>query len=428
MKPVLKICNIKNIYEARSAGELGIPFIGIHLVSDTDHKNIDLLKRIIVMIHEEFHETKTILVTKEKNIQTLSELIDKLECDGVQLHFKIQEKLITLLKSRYGKRFIVFSVLTEEDSFVSQAVIKRADYIILDKNYTGGTGKYISAESRNKIIQQLPHDKLLLAGGIDAKFIRQKALTLPVAGFDIQSAIINNKTTMFENIEYLKLQEVARLLRCKPQEAIMPQVGYSTQHNEEISDYYNLADFWHFDFFDKVLGEYTDHKNEIKRIRKIALMNSHFTIQIHIFSNNTNYISSIYNELYDLPVKHVRFFIHINNSIQPGIRFDFKLNIYPAIDVKDLLSDIPIDNLLVNKRLLLCLQSEKHQERATNAQIAISMLLSLQPNIKITLDRSITSQDLSRITQPIDSIVSGSYIRDYKFYGYRALKRSTNNA
>ncbi len=428
MKPILKICNIQNIYEARSAGELGIPYIGLHAVSATDYANLETLKRIVVMIHEEFPNTKTILVTKEKNTETLMRLIDEVECDGVQLHYKAQAKQLVLLKSRYGQRFIIFCVVTEEDQPYGTASFEKADFIILDKSYVGGTGKQVSPLSREKIINKYGADRLILAGGIDANYLRKVAPGISVAGFDIQSGVRSAKRTDFENIEYDKLKEIAQLFNYSSTQTQLPAIGFSVLSDDNIKDYYNIVDFWHFDFFDNILGQNSNLPSKLESVKDFITKNTHFSIQIHIFSKSKSYIADVYHSLSELKTKSVRFFIHINPELQPEINFDYNLNIYPAIDVRDVIDDvIPLEDLLKSKKLLLCLQSEKHKERAVNAAIAIKLLKAMKPTIEITLDRSIAPSDLNYVDAQIDSIVSGKYIREYKLHGYYALKKGVRH-
>ncbi len=424
MKPLLKICNIQNIYEARSAGELGIPYIGLHVISETDYANLDTIKRIVVMMHEEFPITKTILVTKEKDIEKLMHLIDEIECDGVQLHYKVQSKQLLLLKSRYGQKFVIFCVVTEEDQSHKTTGIDKADFIILDKNYIGGTGQQISPHVREKILNTYKTNKLLLAGGIDATYLRKVAPGISVAGFDIQSGVRNANRTAFENIEYDKLKEIVQLFDYSPIQTQLPKIGFSVLPDDNIKDYYNIVDFWHFDFFDDTLGQNSNLSSKLTSVKDFASKNTHFSIQIHIFSKSKSYISHIYRSLAGLKTKSIHFFVHVNSHLQPEINFDYNLNIYPAIDVKDVIDDvIPLEDLLKSKKLLLCLQSEKHKERAVNAAIAIKLLKALKPTVEVTLDRSITPSDLNYIDVRIDSIISGKYLREYKLHGYYALKK-----
>jgi len=182
---LLKFCNIKNIFETRTAASLGVPFLGYHLISENDFARYDDIKYCVQELRNYYPTTKAILVTKERDTKKLSSLIREIEFDGIQLHYPNSNNQAAALKGEFGNKFIVFQVISLEskDFFPTQA-----DYVLLDKSYLGGTGLQISNKDVQKMLNRLKNNKILLAGGISSTNL-YRYLDFPVDGFDVQSAI-----------------------------------------------------------------------------------------------------------------------------------------------------------------------------------------------------------------------------------------------
>ncbi len=67
---LLKICNIKNIFETRTAGLMGIPFLGYHLISESDFARKNTIKKCVRELRMYYPNTKAILVTKEMDMSS----------------------------------------------------------------------------------------------------------------------------------------------------------------------------------------------------------------------------------------------------------------------------------------------------------------------------------------------------------------------
>lgn len=63
MNKLLKICNIKNIFETCTAAKLGVPYLGFHLISENDFDRVDELKLCIKELRTYYPKTKSVLVT-----------------------------------------------------------------------------------------------------------------------------------------------------------------------------------------------------------------------------------------------------------------------------------------------------------------------------------------------------------------------------
>ena len=84
---LLKFCNIKNIYETRTAASLGIPLLGYHLISASDFARLNDIKQCVRELRSYYPISKAILVTKERDIEKVISIVNELEFDGVQLHY-----------------------------------------------------------------------------------------------------------------------------------------------------------------------------------------------------------------------------------------------------------------------------------------------------------------------------------------------------
>jgi len=225
---LLKFCNIKNIFETRTAASLGVPFLGYHLISENDFARYDDIKYCVQELRNYYPTTKAILVTKERDTKKLSSLIREIEFDGIQLHYPNSNNQAAALKGEFGNKFIVFQVISLEskDFFPTQA-----DYVLLDKSYLGGTGLQISNKDVQKMLNRLKNNKILLAGGISSTNL-YRYLDFPVDGFDVQSAIKTDHCTNRENTDYSKMDTLAKLLGYK-MASYSGRVGFVIQNIEQ---------------------------------------------------------------------------------------------------------------------------------------------------------------------------------------------------
>lgn len=139
MKYKLKFCNLKDIYETRTAASFGADYIGFHLISENDFKRTDTIKSCVTELRMYFPKTKSVLVTKETDIQLLVKLIDDIEFDVVQLHYEKSNDIIAKLRGYYGNQIEIIQVVTLETE--KAELSSEADFYILDRSYTGGTGQ-----------------------------------------------------------------------------------------------------------------------------------------------------------------------------------------------------------------------------------------------------------------------------------------------
>jgi phosphoribosylanthranilate isomerase len=291
---LLKISHIKNIYEARSIAELGVDFMGLHLVTREHLERLGLFRNINTMLRREFPDTKSVMVTKERNIERIIELIEKTGCQAVEIHYHPTPGLFAMLRSYFGQRLVIFGV-TSSLELQRPADFALANYVIINKNYVGGTGEQIPQQKIPELLEVYKNQNAFLAGGIDADTVRKLRIVSNISGYDVQSSVMSDRQSDFENIDYKKLNQLVAAIRGK-----LPEVTpskYATMHtvlaNEEPVDYFNKYDILRFDFYDNIEGKQTPVEQQVKKITELAKLNSHLHIEVHTFSTDTIFADKI---------------------------------------------------------------------------------------------------------------------------------------
>lgn len=422
----IKFCDIKNIFETRTAGKLGVDYLGFHLISENDFKRLDLIKICIKELKMFYPNTKSVLVTKENDIETLIKLINSMEFDAVQLHYFNSNEIIDNLKGVYGDSVEIFQVLTSE----SDKPNKNADNYILDKSFVGGTGKEIGFDKVNTLVKSLNIKNIFLAGGIAAENL-YKYIDLDIYGFDIQSNIKAATKTEFENTDANKMSTIAKLLY---KESIISnhQVGYAiqdiVQQNIDTLDEAILAkiDFLHIDITDGFVEQSTNLNLTLELIKNIREKSSHINVHYHIFAKS--------EESYEQMIKFLdietdissKIFLHINRDNYDKFESE-KLTsekINYSLDVKDLIDELFPWEKFIKDETLVCLQSKNHTERVSNFNRAHKMInYAHKGPVSITIDRSVDLETIKDIEDvETVNIVSGSFLRSNLSQNYYLLK------
>lgn len=414
---LLKICNIKNIFETRTAGLIGVPFLGYHLISESDSVRKDIIKKCVRELRMYYPNTKAILVTKEKDINKLLSVINEIEFDGVQLHYDDSEMQAAALKGSFGKSFIVFQVVTPE---TTGSVPSQCDYVLIDRSYKGGTGKRVTQADLRKIINRYGDKKVFLAGGISASNLYQY-FDLPIKGFDIQSAVKSEDASNYENTDYDKVINIGSLLGYSLTD-MSGQVGFVVQdikqENQNLFfDSYNVGvDFFHIDISDGFVGQTSDINATKRFIHMIKQTNSHLKLQIHFFVSSENRFMELSKKLSIKNYHNLDKYVHINrdNFKEFSDGFIKSPDIFFGVDVKDVIDETYPWEQFIKQKLILCLQSTEHKDRVSNLNRGLKLIQyysALKPII--TIDRSV---DLG-VLMSIESlehlnVVCGSYLRE----------------
>lgn len=425
---LLKFCNIKNIFETRTAASLGIPFLGYHLISENDFARYDDIKYCIQELRNYYPNTKAILVTKERDTKKLSSLIREIEFDGVQLHYPNSDNQAAVLKGKFGNKFIVFQVISPEskDFFPTQA-----DYVLLDKSYLGGTGLQTSNEDIQKILNRLKDNKILLAGGISSANLYQY-LDFLVDGFDVQSAIKSDRCTNRENTDYFKMGTLAKLLGYK-MALSSGRVGFAIQDIKQQSQQLFVeasdsnVDFFHIDITDGFVGIPTDIPKAKELLETVTTTNSHLKIQTHLFVSSQEKLESISRQLGLDDRQNHDVFLHLNKDNYSNFSTDFKEKegVFFAVDVKDVIDEQFPWEEFVKEQLIVCLDSRQHNDRVQNLNRGLKLIrYSTKFQTMITLDRSVDNEVVLGLEDTSGlNVVCGSYMRENIKERYQLLKR-----
>jgi indole-3-glycerol phosphate synthase / phosphoribosylanthranilate isomerase len=239
-----KVCGITSIEDADKAIKQGADYLGFIFVKDSPrYMTKEKTNNIIKHVRSVNSNIKTVAVVKNNDIVDLIALIQTLKVDAIQLHGVESLEYIQQLNDAIADHqdieiWKALSINIENDQIPKTTVLQNealyntlttyigvADKVLLDSKSngkSGGTGKAFDWEILNTeqilgltLSNELP---LMLAGGINPNNIL-RALTLPVAGLDINSGVEDspgNKseillTRVFERINKKFLPSKAQL-------------------------------------------------------------------------------------------------------------------------------------------------------------------------------------------------------------------------
>lgn len=429
-KKLIKICDIKNIYETRTLGKYQVNYVGYHLISKNDFCRYDQIKQCIRELKMYYPKTKSILVTKEQDFAVLKKIINEIEFDGIQLHFPINKThLIKAIRGEFGKNFLIIQVLIKQ---TVEGVVNDANFNILDNSYLGGTGKKIKFNEIESLANRGKINNSLVAGGISSETI-DKYLDLNIKGFDVQSSVKKIPGSSTENTDFNKVEELVQKLGFARTDN-NGQIGFSIQdvfqNNSELLQDALVAniDFLHIDVSDGFIGNKTDIKKTLLLVNKIKKTNSHIPIQFHFYCQTLNSFSSYFTAL--VGSKHVdnlSFFAHINRDNDKKMRKALSKNLpnlFFSLDVKDIIDDTYPWEKYIKDRCILCVQSKKHNDRVFNVNRSIKLLKYSAPSLKsVTIDRGIEPRIIYELEdKSMISLVSGSYLSSDLSTKYKLLK------
>lgn len=272
---LLKISNVKNIYEARTLAEQGVDFIGLHLVTRGHLDRIPVFQQINHMLANEFPNTKSILVTKERSVERIIELLRRTGCNGVEPHYPPVPGLFAMLRSYFGKSLIIMGVTSPVIS-PKPNEFTLSNYVIVNKNYVGGTGERIPYPTIQQMVDLYKDQNVMLAGGIDLDAIRKLRVVGHITGYDIQTAVMSDDQDIFENIDRKKAIDIIQAVKGKNNSVSSlnppkPQLVEPDQNPENLFNrYYSF----------KFEVNPTNYAKTIKTIKEFAKLNSHLVIEV----------------------------------------------------------------------------------------------------------------------------------------------------
>jgi len=421
----LKICNVKTIQETRMIADLGVDYIGFHLVSDHDYKRKNEIKKCISELRKYYSKSSSVLITKEKTCSKLLKLVTELEPDYIQLHYPNSLYQIKFVKLNLDKAVKVIQVTTLKDR---SNVSKYSDIILIDKSFLGGTGNNIETESLQKIINRIKDKEILLAGGININNIKLYK-RFNVSGFDIQSKVRNEEN----EISYLKTREIMQEIN---REYTLPsgKVGFAIQNiYQENMELLNKIldlniDFLHIDVSDGFVSNETDLSTTLELIKKINQMSSNILVQYHLFVYSECGLNKIIKALTMYKHFYSKYFLHVNrNNIKNLERILQNWEHSFSLDVKDVVSDGFNWEPFLRNEIILCLQSKSHTNRIFELGKALK-ILEFSGNPVVNIDRQIDYQVLLELENRNKlNVISGTYLSQNIKNNYILVKELLNN-
>lgn len=215
MKPLLKICKVFDLRTLYTLGNFGVDYIGFHVIYDLPgQKQLHQYQKMIQVLQKSFPKTKSVLVTRQTDINKLVVIYEKIPTDIIQLHSRMNKaSKLLLLNKLLGKSFDV-SILNviSAQKFIEEDVQNiLGRFVLIDQNYHGGTGKQVKREFITNICLTLKHCTILLAGGIDKANVAQKLRMFPIHGVDVQSSLEKDRKSGEK--DYGKLEEFMSAFR-----------------------------------------------------------------------------------------------------------------------------------------------------------------------------------------------------------------------
>lgn len=188
----VKICDVRTLEIAEYCSDIGVDFIGIHQI----YAPLSEEKRCLLNnIRDVSGSMKIVLVTKENDMDKLSDLISSFDWDYVQLHFTTTIDFLSMLKQkmlRYSKKVPGIISVMQADGFdeaSAKELLTVADYILFDSSMRGGTGRVSSKEALLNISKCFGEMDYFIAGGLNSDNVIERInLSKPFA-VDVQSGV-----------------------------------------------------------------------------------------------------------------------------------------------------------------------------------------------------------------------------------------------
>lgn len=210
----IKICRISDIHTARFLARSGIDFLGLHAIFDMPNKKTSVeLKKIIDEIRLYYPKTKTVLVTRITTPKKLAAVYAKLQTDFIQWSApvsKSDKKNFLNYARKCQKNVKLMNVISStETNILSACKDIVGNWVVIDKEFAGGSGTTTPKETLQFITKKLSGKKVLIAGGMGRVNISRWLKGMNVIGVDIMSSMEisrDNKGKDFEKIkDYLSM-------------------------------------------------------------------------------------------------------------------------------------------------------------------------------------------------------------------------------
>lgn len=158
----VKICGVKTRESLISAGKGD--FVGFILKTPGSKRNIELdyLKELIKNTDI---LAKKVAVTVTTDKREISEILNKVDFDYIQIHNIIKKDTVFEIKEEFGIK--IFYTITKENIFDLFEMKNHAEYLLFDSGFDGGKGIENDWNFLKEIRKYVPSGKMIVAGGIN---------------------------------------------------------------------------------------------------------------------------------------------------------------------------------------------------------------------------------------------------------------------
>jgi len=197
-RPLLKICGVANVEDARLVGSSGADYCGILVNVSVSERSVSLEQAREVAGASEI---PVVILMCEPTVEEVEEAVQEIGPYAVQLVCRESPGLVKELKYRLGcdvwKTIHVPPVSGE--ALPEEYVKAGADAFLVDSSDTnegvlrlGGTGKVADWDAAAGVVERAPIP-VFLAGGIDPDNVRSAVLEVRPYGIDLASGVEASK-------------------------------------------------------------------------------------------------------------------------------------------------------------------------------------------------------------------------------------------
>lgn len=447
-----KICKVTDVSTAWLCAELQANMIGLHAIFRLTEEQVLTYSQIVNQFRSSNAVLRPVLVTKIEDINDLVRMVGEIGINIVQLHRVSNSKELGRFHQgvldRMGISLRFICVISAEDSAAVSIIksLRHADqhieYYLVDASWRGGTGRLADKARVTKILNQLPAERTLLAGGINPENIRDVLTQFNVAGVDVQSGVELKHSN--HSKDPILLQKMATLVKGYSLKNYqmglrrrLVSVSFSTVQQSEVTHILTRfqqtdIDVIHYDYSDGTIlrGSLI---NPIALIAQQAITTPCLPYDLHLFSRKSiTELKSVINRYLDMnPLLRVAF-LHCEvpadgphmrvtswgeetQDLGVGAGLAVHCTTWSSHDLNGLLPQLADSGII---ELLFVTHSSRHSlDHIRRADVPIVQIAwdfnqrEKQFN-HIALDRDMTYSKLARFSKVSDHVISGRFLLD----------------
>lgn len=187
----VKICDVEDFETAKRLEEIGVDFIGIHMMNEVKDKK----SKLLAQCKANLRTIDPVVVTRTKNLDVIRKII-KLRPSFIQLHSPVpwsRAELKSLSAIISGSIGLIGVVAPEDRNSVEQleAIATQCKLVLFDKSLSGGTGKLIEENQlENAVSVSKKLDlQFFVAGGLNPDNVSSYVTRFQPYGVDVQSGV-----------------------------------------------------------------------------------------------------------------------------------------------------------------------------------------------------------------------------------------------